>query len=491
MDSHLIQANVDRYKEGDNSVIYYEVRVFCRLNEAYWKVDKRYSEFEALMKKLSIKYHDIPSLPVKGFWQKYSSTFLTKRQDGINDFLTKILLNKDIVQSGELREFLEVERHVPDWKINSPNQISEILLELKPAEIVANNNQLVIGASSQGLINTMNKHIRSIGLSEGSSTSSYALFLLSPEEEKTYNEMWRIPSALNIECICWNENLTILAYGTYEGFVYCYLVKTEIGCSQYEEFCEYHIHGGKIIGIAINYRNSYMYTCSEDKRLVVTQLNGQTDTKDITISNKRPVSMKCDFIKERVYIGTSKGSVHIFDISQFQPRGIIVVETDLPSDLSALCVKNHSLIIAGSTSGDVCVYQQGEGERETIHRLVIGFKAKSQINSIVYSKGRREIIVGTSEGVIIVWNSANGKLNYAWTAHDAAVSTMTWVEKTGILYSGSNDGYVKIWRLPNTWCNANLNVAQSDEMVFPKRKVKKKANEQMERELDDLSGLKR
>lgn len=357
--------------------------------------------FDSLSKDLSIKFDYIPSLPGKAFWKKFSPGFLTNRLEGINNFLDNILSRQELVKSEELRDFLQIDENIPELKISKPAKLSEIFIGLSCKDLVINKNQLIVGACNQGLINNIRKQIVNIGLGQSEHPISHALFMQTHEDANIYSELWRIPSTLEIECICWNRQLTILAFGTYEGFVHVFLVRTELGCTQYEDFCALHLHGGKIIGISINYKSSHMYTCGEDKRLVVSQLNGDTESKDIMIPNK-PVSLKTDFNKEKLYIGTNKGDVHVFDISQFQPVPFKIVDVAVLSSLSILCIGDHSLIIVGSETGDINIHQQGEGEKSSLHRLLISLKAKYSIKSIVYSKSKRELIAGTSEGFIYI-----------------------------------------------------------------------------------------
>lgn len=62
-------------------------------------MEKRFSEFDNLWKGLKNSYHNLPNLPAKSFLFKMKDKDLEERREGLEDFLRKIVVRNDLMNS--------------------------------------------------------------------------------------------------------------------------------------------------------------------------------------------------------------------------------------------------------------------------------------------------------------------------------------------------------------------------------------------------------
>ncbi|GFT76018.1 hypothetical protein TNCV_1255301 [Trichonephila clavipes] len=79
-----------------------------------WFVFRRYNEFSKLLDVLKRQYPNIPlKLPGKKlFGNNFSSDFIKNRRQGLNEFVQKLVTEPSLLQSAEVREFLNVDKNL-------------------------------------------------------------------------------------------------------------------------------------------------------------------------------------------------------------------------------------------------------------------------------------------------------------------------------------------------------------------------------------------
>lgn len=79
-----IRVTVPSYKENktDSNAVYFTIEL--ESDENKWYVEKRFSEFDSLVKSIKASYHNVPEIPQKGFLSfKMSDKDLDKRRKGL------------------------------------------------------------------------------------------------------------------------------------------------------------------------------------------------------------------------------------------------------------------------------------------------------------------------------------------------------------------------------------------------------------------------
>jgi len=101
-----IRVTVPSFKESkaDSSAVYFQVEL--EFHENKWSVEKRFSEFDELFKALKNSFATTPILPNKSFIFKMTEKELDQRRAGLEDFLQKIVVRSDLMNSDAVKGFL-------------------------------------------------------------------------------------------------------------------------------------------------------------------------------------------------------------------------------------------------------------------------------------------------------------------------------------------------------------------------------------------------
>jgi hypothetical protein len=83
-------------------------------------MEKRFSEFDNLWKGLKNSYHNLPNLPAKSFLFKMKDKDLEERREGLEDFLRKIVVRNDLMNSELVKTFLQLDKNASDVVLNPP-----------------------------------------------------------------------------------------------------------------------------------------------------------------------------------------------------------------------------------------------------------------------------------------------------------------------------------------------------------------------------------
>ena len=110
-----VRVAVPSFK-SDSSAVFFCVQL--ESNDNKWYVDKRFSEFDNLLKELK-NYHSLPSLPSKSFF-KMNEKELETRRKGLESFLQKVVVRNDLMNSDPIKHFLQLDKNASEMMVNPP-----------------------------------------------------------------------------------------------------------------------------------------------------------------------------------------------------------------------------------------------------------------------------------------------------------------------------------------------------------------------------------
>lgn len=115
-----IRITVPTYKENktDSNAVYFSVEL--ESDENKWFVEKRFSEFDNLVKAIKTSYHGVPELPQKSFLFKMSDKDLDRRRKGLEEFLQKIVVRNDLMNCDAVKSFLQLDKNASEMMVNPP-----------------------------------------------------------------------------------------------------------------------------------------------------------------------------------------------------------------------------------------------------------------------------------------------------------------------------------------------------------------------------------
>lgn len=85
------------------------------------------------------------------------------------------------------------------------------------------------------------------------------------------------------------------------------------------------------------------------------------------------------------------------------------------------------------------------------------FRVLKPVNTLAITSDETKIISGSTDGIIRVWDSKNGRCLQILNRHRGAIHSLSLSKKDDIFASASSDGLVRVWRLENGKCISKLN----------------------------------
>lgn len=115
-----VKVSIPNYSESktEPGTIFFNLQLEAKDNK--WYVEKRFSEFDQLFNGLKNTYHNLPPLPKKSFLFKMTDKDLEARRAGLEEFLRKIIIRNDIMNSELVKQFLQLDKNASEVMVNPP-----------------------------------------------------------------------------------------------------------------------------------------------------------------------------------------------------------------------------------------------------------------------------------------------------------------------------------------------------------------------------------
>jgi hypothetical protein len=137
------------------AITFYNVEVFNNFSKQKWTMEKRYSEFENMRASLSKLLTNLPTLPGKTVFKLSSFDDISKRKGQLEQFLKDCVARKDILNSEEFKDFIEISKNSPELSVNEPQQISKhadfLPLGIRDFQYLKYENVFLIACSEMNL----------------------------------------------------------------------------------------------------------------------------------------------------------------------------------------------------------------------------------------------------------------------------------------------------------------------------------------------------
>jgi len=100
---------------------YIEYKITLKTNKKIWEIQKRFKDFDALHKKLSIKVKNLPKLPQKTIFK--SEEILSDRKIKLQKYLTNLLRRDDVYNHDLIFDFIDLKKE--DYLLMKDNMDDE------------------------------------------------------------------------------------------------------------------------------------------------------------------------------------------------------------------------------------------------------------------------------------------------------------------------------------------------------------------------------
>lgn len=429
-------ATIPQFFERDG-VAFYELQISCRSMGALWRVEKRYSQFAALRDSLSRKFPSVPELPPKTLMRTTDAEFLKFRQQHLATFLQAVTKRTDLVASAEVREFLQVEKNVPEAVMQEPEKVFEEHIAKPISDAYLTSSKIIYTQYESNPMFRMDAYISRIKIP----------FLKPEREYVSYTEVnnwsaaglslvYRAAHDYVSTALCYEEELGLILVGFDTGDLHGFLTTSEDPVLQLKP------HSRSITTILLSPNSRQLLTSSLDKRITVIDLNSRTTLSTVQLT-ETPLSMA--WYSPHVVVTFP----HTLQLYNYSDEGLLMVDAladQTQAGLEITCTRVvGNVAFIGTTSGTVVVFQLDK-RKETGKLHWTG-----KVTGIVCSLGRKEVMVGNDSGKVATFSIATGALLHVLEADYTIVTYLGWDESSQTLFTSGEQRKLKAFKMPSSW----------------------------------------
>lgn len=447
-------------RKGPSGYTMYVILVKCADKNLSWTVSRRFSEFQELYDSLSFKTSSLPNFPAKKWLFNLNPDFLDGRRIELDLFISQLVTINFVLSLDELSNFLKLKEHgviylCPSDACFDP---SFPIVEFVDNEFGYN----------RFIFNSLDVFSASLAISVGedaniaSKVDSYVLNFKLPWEKESprlpvgcailwtrnSERLWKATGIRNYECpasavVCDLVSGGFCFVGLETGIIKRYTITAD---QTFQIGKDVSLHNLRVTGLLLDTKRKLLLSASRDKSVILYDFADDVIVSRLTFpdDDSSIMSFEGDLAENRVFLGTTRGLVHIVDFAHGQLH-VVGVLNGHDSVIRALCYEpkaSFRYLFSGDFDGIVNIWKVGPRGDEGIARSVGLLKGgpPSKIKSIAFCVELMYAFVGHDCGSLAIWNTKNATLVSVVKLHTAGIVSLTWVYVTRLLLSVSRDG---------------------------------------------------
>ncbi|CAD8077014.1 unnamed protein product [Paramecium primaurelia] len=460
-----LQAHVISHRNDPNeSAIYYTIQILDKSGDN-WRIDRRFSQFEDLLKKLKVFFGEqLPSLPKKKyitFLIGKSQEDIEKRKIGLDQFIQELVNRPEIVASNPFKDFFEIDKNAKEIIVNPPQlifQFKEFQLGIRDFILNSECGLMFVLTSDCSVINRIDAYLTNRkGPWESEKDEVTQIAVGSVEcwhqtQNGEFQKLWaKLYNSQAITCY-WDNIASVLLVGLDSGSINYLIVLEKEGFQRYQESQEIEQHKGRIMGLYYDRRNKYIHSISKDHKYKVFNLRMKELVADFIPDQYELTSLLASDERRKVFIGDRHGQIFIYDIEKQMPSYMIKITTN-QLFLRGLFI-DHSrnyLFSVSHENGIIIIIDIQNPGQEQFAKQITNLNGKIKSREISWSSKRGEIYVGNVDGTVTIWDARNSNQLFVLKAHDSDITKLQWLDSEKTLVTASKDKRIKVWQLPQFW----------------------------------------
>ena len=251
------------------------------------------------------------------------------------------------------------------------------------------------------------------------------------------------------------------------------------------------------MGLGFDEKNNYIYSCSTDKKCMLSDLSNFSTPLEITRNLFGFTTLILDKDNDRLFLTDEGGALRVFVTNTYPPTFMNLIQTHTTNCIRALDIDfKKQLIFTGTNKGDISILELGNPGKEKYIKEISYFGGNLEIRILRYNKENHELYSGDQKGKITVWSLKTGQSIYAWQAHQDAITQMKYEPKNKRLISMAKDKKILVWQIPDSWVSDKVkkfeetNIREINEARALERmkKYKKDGEDDSDDDDDSLDG---
>ena len=466
----------EKYVEG-KTITFYKIEIYDNFSKESWILEKRYSEIDTLNKTLSKLYPNVPPMPGKTLFRIKDRDQLEKRKKQLEVFLRECANRKDICSNESYKSFMEIDKHSPDLTFNAPTIIyenNELPLGVRDCVYYEEASLLFLVCCDMNITSRVDAYITNVNLPWEKKTNEHisvgAAFVFKVIGDKKGNsyyfeKLWAKSFPEQTGVVNFNDKDLVLQVGLDSGSIIFYKTSVESKFLAFDEIINYKPHTDRVMGLAYDDQQGYIYSCSTDKKFKLTEYNNISSVTEIAESAYGYTALVHDKPNGRIFLTNEGGVLSVFKTNVSPPDLVTVIQTHTYNCIRGIDIDYHKqYIFTGTNKGDISILDLGMPGKEKLIKEISYFGGNLEIRIVRYNPDNHEIYTGDQKGKITVWSLKTGQSIYAWQAHSGAITQMIFNRKKKQLLSVAKDKKVIYWQIPDMWVNASLKKFEEDNM---------------------------
>lgn len=402
------------------TVTFYIVDVKDNVSKQSWKLDKRYSDFENLHKNIIKLFPNVPAIPGKSLFKITAFEALTKRRIELELFLKDCARRKDIVAHESFKIFLEVEKHAPEIKYNTPSIIfsfEQIPLGIRDFYQFSKENILFIVCCDMNITSRVDAYLINVNLPWEKKTGAHipvgAFFAFKIHTNKPngygIEKLWAKSFPEQTGVVNFDEEALIVQVGLDTGSIVIYQTTVESNYVQYDEKHQFKPHTNRVMGVAYDGSKDLVYSCASDKKFLATTLS-TGESKEIAESTSGYTALVFDKTNSRIFLTNEAGVVSVFLTNENPALLVKVIQTHTENVIRGVFIDyRKNLFFTATNKGDISILDLGPPGKEKLIDEMSYFGGNVEIRVMQYNSENNELFTGDQDGKITVWNLKLGE----------------------------------------------------------------------------------
>ena len=463
-----ISEYFEKYIDG-KLVTFYKIQIYDNFSKESWVLEKRYSEIDFLHKTISKLYPNIPPMPGKTLFKVKNKEQLDKRKNQLETFLKECINRKDIESNEAFKTFLEIDKHSPDLTYNPPTIVYEnndLPLGVRDFVFFEEGNILYIVCCDMNLTSRVDAYLTNVNLPWEKKIEEHvsvgALFAFKAYENKNANsyifeKIWAKSFPQQTGVVYFNKEKLEVGVGLDSGNIIFYKTSAESKYTEYSESFNSKPHTSRVMGLSLDDKNGYVYSCSSDKKFMLSDFSNYSSSMEIAQSNFGFTAMIFDKNNDRLFLTDEGGVFRVFLTNTYPPTLVSLIQTHSTSCIRGLDIDfKKQYIFTGTNKGNISILDLGNPGKEKLIKEISYFGGNLEIRILRYNSDKNELYSGDQKGKITVWSLKTGQSIYAWQAHSGAITQMRYDKKNNRLLSMAKDKKIIYWQIPDSWVSDSV-----------------------------------
>ena len=257
--------------------------------------------------------------------------------------------------------------------------------------------------------------------------------------------------------VYFNKEKLEVGVGLDSGNIIFYKTSAESKYTEYSESFNSKPHTSRVMGLSLDDKNGYVYSCSSDKKFMLSDFSNYSSSMEIAQSNFGFTAMIFDKNNDRLFLTDEGGVFRVFLTNTYPPTLVSLIQTHSTSCIRGLDIDfKKQYIFTGTNKGNISILDLGNPGKEKLIKEISYFGGNLEIRILRYNSDKNELYSGDQKGKITVWSLKTGQSIYAWQAHSGAITQMRYDKKNNRLLSMAKDKKIIYWQIPDSWVSDSV-----------------------------------